>query len=464
MSARNLDWLSVAEAGRLIRRRELSPVELTQACLQRIERLDGRINAFITVTGEQAIAAARQVEAEIAGGSHRGPLHGIPVALKDIFGVADVRMTGGSKILAENVATEDSVATARLKAAGAVFLGKLNLHEFAFGATGVNPHYGPARNPWDAERITGGSSSGSGAAVAGGECPAALGTDTGGSIRIPASLCGIVGLKPTYGRVSKRGVLPLSWSLDHVGAMTRTVADAAIVLQAIAGYDEGDGSSVDEPVPDYNAAPNGGLRGLRVGVPREFFFENVDPEVEKSVQSAIGVLGELGAIVTEVEVPLIAEIPGALTAMMLPEALAYHQKWMAERPDDYGDDVRYRLELGSGYLAVHYVQAQRLRGIAVEAWRQDVFSKVDLIATPTTPVTARPISEGDLQVTFSLIRFTNLFNFLGVPAISLPCGFSTEGLPIGLQLAGRWWDEGTMLRAAHAYEQATEWHKRRPAP
>ena len=464
MSARNLDWLSVAEAGRLIRRRELSPVELTQACLQRIERLDGRINAFITVTGEQAIAAARQVEAEIAGGSHRGPLHGIPVGLKDIFGVANVRMTGGSKILAENVATEDSVATTRLKAAGAVFLGKLNLHEFAFGATGVNPHYGPARNPWDAERITGGSSSGSGAAVAGGECPAALGTDTGGSIRIPASLCGIVGLKPTYGRVSKRGVLPLSWSLDHVGAMTRTVADAAIVLQAIAGYDEGDGSSVDEPVPDYNAAPNGGLRGLRVGVPREFFFENVDPEVEKSVQSAIGVLGELGAIVTEVEVPLIAEIPGALTAMMLPEALAYHKKWMAERPDDYGDDVRYRLELGSGYLAVHYVQAQRLRGIAVEAWRQDVFSKVDLIATPTTPVTARPISEGDLQVTFSLIRFTNLFNFLGVPAISLPCGFSTEGLPIGLQLAGRWWDEGTMLRAAHAYEQATEWHKRRPAP
>ena len=464
MSARNLDWLSVAEAGRLIRRRELSPVELTQACLQRIERLDGRINAFITVTGEQAIAAARQVEAEIAGGSHRGPLHGIPVGLKDIFGVANVRMTGGSKILAENVATEDSVATTRLKAAGAVFLGKLNLHEFAFGATGVNPHYGPARNPWDAERITGGSSSGSGAAVAGGECPAALGTDTGGSIRIPASLCGIVGLKPTYGRVSKRGVLPLSWSLDHVGAMTRTVADAAIVLQAIAGYDEGDGSSVDEPVPDYNAAPNGGLRGLRVGVPREFFFENVDPEVEKSVQSAIGVLGELGAIVTEVEVPLIAEIPGALTAMMLPEALAYHQKWMAERPDDYGDDVRYRLELGSGYLAVHYVQAQRLRGIAVEAWRQDVFSKVDLIATPTTPVTARPISEGDLQVTFSLIRFTNLFNFLGLPAISLPCGFSTEGLPIGLQLAGRWWDEGTMLRAAHAYEQATEWHKRRPAP
>ncbi len=464
MSADNLDWLSVAEAGRLIRRRELSPVELTQACLERIERREGRINAFITVMGEEAMSVARGAESEIAGGSYRGPLHGIPVALKDIFGLAGARMTAGSRILAENVATEDSEATARLKAAGAVFLGKLNLHEFAFGATGVNPHFGPARNPWDTERITGGSSSGSGAAVAGGECPAALGTDTGGSIRIPASLCGIVGLKPTYGRVSKRGVLPLSWSLDHIGPMTRTVEDAAIVLQSIAGHDAGDGSSVEEPVPDYNAALNGGLRALRVGVPREFFFENVDPEVEKSVRSAIGVLGDLGAIVTEVEAPLIAEIPGALTAMMLPEALSYHRKWMAERPDDYGDDVRYRLELGSGYLAVHYVQAQRLRGIAVEAWRQDVFSKVDLIATPTTPVTARPISGGDLQVTFSLIRFTNPFNFLGVPAISLPCGFSAEGLPIGLQLAGRWWDDGTVLRAAQVYEQATEWHERRPAP
>jgi aspartyl-tRNA(Asn)/glutamyl-tRNA(Gln) amidotransferase subunit A len=244
--------------------------------------------------------------------------------------------------------------------------------------------------------------------------------------------------------------------------MTRTVEDAAIVLAAIAGHDSGDASSVEVTVPDYLLSLRRDVQGLRVGVPRQFFFDNVDTGVGEAVRSAISILGELGAALVDVDVPLIDEIPGALTAIMLPEALAYHQRWMAERPGDYGDDVRYRLELGSTYLGVHYVQAQRLRQMAVEAWRQDVFSKVDLIATPTTPVTARPISEGGLQTTVSLIRFTNPFNFLGVPAVSVPCGFSHEGLPIGLQLAGRWWDEETVLRAAHAYEQATDWHKRRP--
>jgi len=365
------------------------------------------------------------------------------------------------KAISENVASEDAEATARLKAAGTVVLGKLNLHEFAFGATGVNPHYGAARNPWDLERITGGSSSGSGASVAAGECAAALGTDTGGSIRIPASLCGIVGLKPTYGRVSKRGVLPLSWSLDHVGPMTRTVEDAAIVLQAIAGRDADDASTVGEPVPDYMQMLRQGVQGLRIGIAKEFFFENLHPEVESAVRSAIGLLGEMGADLTEADVPLISEIPGGVTAIMLPEALAYHQKWMSERPDDYGDDVRYRLELGATFLAVHYVQAQRFREMAVAAWREEVFPKVDLIVTPTTPITARPIEEGDLQVTFNLIRFTNPLNFLGVPAISIPCGFTGEGLPVGLQLVGRWWDEASVLRAAYAYEQATDWHERR---
>src|SRR5438552_2873290 len=294
------------------------------------------------------MAAARTAANELAKSDAHAPLHGIPIALKDIFGVAGVRMTAGSKILSENVASEDAEATARLKAAGAVVLGKLNLHEFAFGATGVNPHYGAARNPWDLERITGGSSSGSGASVAAGECAAAL-----------------------------------------------------------------------------------------------------------------GLLGEMGADLTEADVPLISEIPGGVTAIMLPEALAYHQKWMSERPDDYGDDVRYRLELGATFLAVHYVQAQRFREMAVAAWREEVFPKVDLIVTPTTPITARPIEEGDLQVTFNLIRFTNPLNFLGVPAISIPCGFTGEGLPVGLQLVGRWWDEASVLRAAYAYEQATDWHERR---
>ena len=458
----DLHWLSVAEAAGLIAARKVSPVELTQALLRRIDGLDGRLNAAITMDADAAMAAARTAAEQIAKGGGHSPLHGVPVALKDIFGVAGVRMTAGSKILAENVASEDAEATTRLKAAGASILGKLNLHEFAFGATGINPHYGPARNPWDPERITGGSSSGSGASVAAGECAAALGTDTGGSIRIPASLCGIVGLKPTYGRVSKRGVLPLSWSLDHVGPMTRTVEDAAIILQAIAGRDAAEASTSDEPVPDYTQALRGGVQGLRIGVPRQFFFENVDREVESAVRSALGMLEDMGAEVKEVDAPLISEIPGGVTAIMLTEALAYHQKWMSERPDDYGEDVRYRLELGATYLAVHYVQAQRLREMAIAAWRDDVFSKVDLIATPTTPITARPIEEGDLQVTFNLIRFTNPLNFLGVPAISIPCGFTAEGLPVGLQLAGRWWDEATVLRAAHTYEQATEWHGRHP--
>ena len=364
MSGGDLAALSLAEAGRLVRDRKLSPIEITDACLAQIERLEPRLNAFITVTADAAKQAAEARSEQIAAGTRSGRLQGLPVAIKDLFDVAGVRMTAGSRILAENVATEDSRAAARLKAAGAVMLGKLNLHEFAFGATGVNPHYGPARNPWDPERMTGGSSSGSGAAVAAGECLAALGTDTGGSIRIPASLCGIVGLKPTYGRVSKRGVLPLSWALDHIGPMTRTVEDAALLLDVLAGHDPGDPSCADQPVPDYTRSLNGSVRGLRIGVPRRFFFESVDPEVEAAVRAAIKLIGEMGATVSEIDTPLIDEIPGALTAIMLPEALAVHQSWLKERPDDYGDDVRYRLELGSTYLAVHYVQAQRLREMA----------------------------------------------------------------------------------------------------
>jgi aspartyl-tRNA(Asn)/glutamyl-tRNA(Gln) amidotransferase subunit A len=466
MNTIEITSLSLAEAGRLVRERKVSPVELTDACLAQIDRLEPRLNAFITVSADVAREAAETSSDETSD----GPLDGVPVAIKDLFDFAGVRMTAGSRILGENVANEDSEAVSRLKASGATVLGKLNLHEFAFGATGVNPHYDPARNPWNTERITGGSSSGSGSAVAAGECFAALGTDTGGSIRIPASLCGIVGLKPTYGRVSKRGVFPLSWSLDHVGPMTRTVEDAAILLGVLAGRDPQDPSSAAHSVPNYTASLSAGVRGLRIGVPRRFFFDNVDPEVESAVRSATRLLEQLGAAVSEIDPPHIDEIPGALTAIMLPEALAVHQRWMNERPDDYGDDVRYRLELGSTYLAVHYVQAQRLREIAVRAWQEDVFSKVDLIATPTTPITAPLIEHaggstyagGALQVTFSLIRFTNPFNFLGVPAISVPCGFTGNGLPIGIQLAGRWWDEENLLRAAYTYEQATDWHKRRP--
>ncbi len=462
MSTPELTRLSVAEAGELIRRRKLSPVELTEACLEQIGRLDGHLNAFITVIRAEAIQTARQAAQAIAKGTYKGPLHGVPLALKDLFATAGVPTTAGSQIMADHVPAEDAEVTARLKAAGAIVLGKLNLHEFAFGATGVNPHYGPVRNPWDSDRMSGGSSSGSAAAVAAGECLAALGTDTGGSIRIPASLCGVVGLKPTYGRVSRRGVVPLSWALDHVGPLARSVEDAAIVLGAIAGRDPLDESSSAEPVPDYRRGLKGDLRGLRVGVPREHFFDKVEEDVLEAVRAAIALLGRLGAGLLEVSLPHIAEAPAAVNAIMLPEALAYHQRWLAERADDYGDDVRQRLEIAMTVLGVHYVQAQRLRQLIVQKWQREVFERVDLLATPTTPIAAVPIEESEVQTTMALVRFTGPFNLTGLPAISVPCGFTQGGLPVGLQLAGRWFEEETVLRAAHAYEQATDWHKKTP--
>lgn len=463
MTDAELTRLSIAEAANLIRRQELSPVELTEACLQRIVSLDARLRAFITVTRQEALATAQQAANAIAGGNYKGPLHGIPLALKDLFDTAGVRTTAGSKIMADRVPAQDAEATARLKAAGAVILGKLNMHEFAYGATGVNPHYGATANPWDATRISGGSSSGSGAAVAAGMTMGALGTDTGGSVRIPSALCGITGLKPTFGRVSRRGVVPLSWALDHVGSMARSAADAAIVLEAIAGHDVGDETSSEEPVPDYSKLlEERDLKGLRVGVPREHFFDNVDSEVAAAVREAISALGELGSQVDEVSLPHIDEAPAAVNAIMLTEALAYHRRWLAERPQDYGEDVRQRLEMGLLYPAVTYIEAQRLRSLIVAEWRKSVFNRVDVLAVPTTPVPAPSLEESDLQATLTLVRFTNPFNLVGVPAVSIPCGFTSGGLPIGLQLVGRWFEEGTVLGAAHAYQQTTDWHKQTP--
>ncbi len=455
-------YLGIAEASSLIRERKLSPLDLTDACLARIEALEGDLNAFITVTADEARKSARELGEEIAAGRNRGPLHGIPVGLKDIFDVAGVRTTAASPILADSVAAADSGVTQRLKDTGVVLLGKLNLHQFAFGATGRSSHFGPARNPWDTERITGGSSSGSGAAVAAGECFMAMGTDTGGSIRIPASLCGVTGLKPTFGRVTRAGLMPLSWSLDHAGPLTRSAEDAAIVLQVIAGQDPADVSSSTEPVPDYSAHLGDGVKGLRIGVPDNFFFDALAPEVEAGVREAIGVLEGLGARVQPLQLPLMNQIATAVNAIQLPEALAYHQKWMAERPDDYADDVRYRLELAAMMPAVSYVQAQRLREKAVSAWRDEVFSQVDVVAAGSTQTAAFKLDGSDLSVTLSLIRLTNPLNLLGVPTLSVPCGFTPEALPFGLQLIGRWWDEATVLRAGHAYQQATDWHTRRP--
>ncbi len=463
MTSAELTRLSIAEAANLIRRKKLSPVELAEACLQRVGSVDARLRAFITVTRDEALATAQQAASAIARGNYKGPLHGIPLALKDLFDTAGVRTTAGSKIMADRVPAEDAEVTARLKAAGAVILGKLNMHEFAYGATGVNPHYGATLNPWDPTRISGGSSSGSGAAVAAGMALGALGTDTGGSVRIPSALCGITGLKPTYGRVSRRGVVPLSWALDHVGPMARSAADAAIILKAIAGHDPGDETSSEEPVPDYAKLLEGrSLKGLRVGVPREYFFDNVDAEVATAVRGAISAFEHLGSEVSEVSLPHIDEAPAAVNTIMLTEALAYHRRWLAERPQDYGEDVRQRLEMGLLYPAVSYIEAQRLRSLIVAEWREQVFDRVDLLAVPTTPVSAPSLEESDLQATLTLVRFTNPFNLVGVPAVSVPCGFTGTGLPVGLQFVGRWFEEGTVLGAAHAYQQATDWHKRAP--
>jgi aspartyl-tRNA(Asn)/glutamyl-tRNA(Gln) amidotransferase subunit A len=458
----DLHWLSIAEAARLIERRELSPVDLVDACLGRVEALDGRLNAFITVLADEARAAARRAADEIAGGEYRGPLHGIPLALKDIFAVAGAPMTAGSLIFSDVVSEEDSAVTGRLLEAGATVLGTLNLHEIALGATGINPHTGPARNPWNTDRITGGSSSGAGAAVAAGLCFAGMGTDTGGSIRIPAALCGIVGIKPTFGRVSRRGLLPLSWSLDHAGPLTRSVEDAAIVLQALAGHDAGDPASSPADVPDYRAALGGGVRGLRIGVPDRYFGDGIDAEVEAAFREALRQLEGLGAELSEFSPPHTDEMPGAIAAIMLPEAFAFHQAVMQDRPEEFGEDVRYRLELGAAYPASEYIQALRFREMLVERWREDVFGEIDLVATAATMIAAGAIDQGDLSMTFSLIHNTNPFNLLGTPAISVPCGFTREGLPVGLQLAGRWFDEATVLRAAHAYESVTDWQGRRP--
>jgi aspartyl-tRNA(Asn)/glutamyl-tRNA(Gln) amidotransferase subunit A len=464
MTTTDTSRLTIAEAAELIGKRKLSPVELTEACLARIGTYDARVHAFITVMREDAKATAQQAAAAISNGNYKGPLHGIPLGLKDLFDTAGVRTTAGSRVYAERVPAEDAAVTARLRAAGAVILGKLNMHEFAFGITGHNPHYGDTANPWDLSRISGGSSSGSAAAVASGMLLGALGTDTGGSIRVPSALCGVTGLKPTFGRVSRRGVVPLSWALDHVGPIARTAADVAVLLQTIAGHDPDDPGSCDEPVPDYSKAiKEVRLKGLRIGVPSEHFFDEVDDEVLEAIRVAVLVLrDDLKASVDEVSLPHIAEAPAAAGAILMAEALAFHERTLVERPDDYGEDVRDRLELGALFPAVTYIQAQRLRSLIVEEWRRQVFDRFDLLVVPSAPIPAPVITATDLQTTLNLTRFTGPFNLTGLPSVSVPCGFSHDGRPIGMQLVGRWWEEGTALRAAHAYQQKTDWHTRTP--
>jgi aspartyl-tRNA(Asn)/glutamyl-tRNA(Gln) amidotransferase subunit A len=466
----DLVWTSMAELARLIRAREVSPVEVVQAHLDRIASLDGKLHAYITVMGDAALASARTAEAAAMSGEMLGPLHGVPVALKDLYCTKAVRTTGGSKILADWVPGEDATVVSRLVGAGAIVLGKLNMHEFAYGPEGLNPHYGAPWNPWDAtaHRICGGSSSGSGAAVAAGMCPGALGSDTGGSIRIPASLCGISGLKPTYGRVSRAGVLPLAWSLDHVGPMCRTAVDCALMLGAMAGYDPRDPTTSVLPVPDYLAALTGTVKGARIGLLRSFFMESASEEHRRAIEQALRTMESLGAAVREVSLETAALAAGASTAVIAVEAYAYHEPWIKKRPDDYGADVRERLRVGAFVSGAAYVNGQRARALVRDSV-DTALAGLDVLVAPTTPIAATAVAASEAEINgerqpvrSSLIRFTRPFNVTGHPAASIPCGFTGDGLPIGLQIVGRPFDEATVLRVADAYQRATDWHTRRP--
>lgn len=464
----NILYLPITMLSNLIRTGEISPVELTESTFAEIDKHNPRLNAFIALCREESLEAAKQAEREIGDGQIRGALHGIPVAIKDIIHVAGAPTTCGSKFFSVNPSQPDATVTTRLKAAGAIIVGKTNLHEFAYGVTSENPHFGATPNPWDTSRVAGGSSGGSAAAVAAGLCAGALGSDTGGSIRIPAAMCGVVGLKPTYGRVSVRGVFELAQSLDCVGPICRRVKDAAVMMNTLAGYDGGDVHSKNRPVPDYTEALEDSISGMRAGVPRQHCFEGLHPDVENSVAEAIGVLGKLGVDVIELDLLSIPDAHQATLTILMAEASHFHQRRLAEHREDFGLDVREILEDGQKLSAADYVGATRSRELARHEFDQ-AFEAVDFILTPTAPVPAPLRSMLDTSdgsdsnlIRPRLTQNTRIFNLLGLPVISVPCGFTKEGLPVGLQIVGRWWAEGELLQIAHAYEQVTPWHGMRP--
>ena len=460
-SAQQLPQLELSEVSQAVQKKEVSPVELTQACLARIEKLNPALNAFITLTAESALHEAKKAEAEIGRGEWRGPLHGIPLAVKDLVETAGVRTTAASAVLEDYVPKEDAEVVQRLRKAGAVMLGKLNLHEFAYGGSGMIGHFGPAKNPWNMAHVTGGSSSGSAAAVASGLCYGAIGTDTAGSIRLPAACCGIVGLKPSYGLVSTRGVLPLSWSLDHVGPMTRTVSDAALMLQAIAYYDPRDFYCQKFPPVYYPSAIEEKCSTLQLGRPPEFWQE-LDSEVESAAGAALAELGKLTAGIDELELSLAGD-----RTLVRCEPFVYHQKYLPAQEQKYNSDTLRRIMSGADVTASQYVEAhgdllRRRRDVL------EVFEQVDLIITPTTPLL--PPSFAELEAApdqlrskeLIMLRNTRPFNVYGLPSVSVPCGFSKSGLPIGLQISGAPGAEGTVMALARAYEQKAGWHKRMP--
>jgi len=461
LAASPAQW-TLRQASEQIRAKKISPVELTRGCLDRIELLNPRLNAFITVMTEQALAQARALEAELQAGKWRGPLHGIPIGLKDLFDTAGVKTTCASAVFADRIPAEDAEVVVRLKRAGAVLIGKQNMHEFAYGGTSVPSYYGPVHNPWNPGRIAGGSSGGSAAAVASGLCFGALGSDTGGSIRLPAAYCGITGLKPTYGRVSTRGVVPLAWSNDHVGPLCRTAGDAALMLEAIAGYDPLEPTCVDYPVERYSAAMRARTGALKIGVVRRPFFEQLDPEIEAAANSAVEVIAKLTAGIGDAQLPAYARLP--ITGA---EAYAFHLPYFSKTPELYQPMTRQLIAAGASVTAAAYIEARR----ELDRLRRSVgsvFSSVDLLVTPTSPSQQMTIEEGAIPevpppgAVARSLRNTQPFDIFGLPTVSIPCGFTRDGMPIGLQITGPRFGESRVLTLAHAYQQVTDWHTRRP--
>ena len=468
MDTLEICYMGAGDLSKLVQSKEISPVEIIEAHLTRIDATEPVLNSFITLLADQARKSARQAEKDIQAGRYKGPLHGIPVALKDLYNTGGVRTTSGSRIFDTFIPTEDCTVAAKFHQAGAILLGKLNMHQFAYGPTGENPDYGHMHNPWNPDMVTGGSSGGSGSAAAAGQCTITTGSDTGGSIRIPAALCGIVGLKPTYGLVSRYGLSSLSWSLDHPGPMTRTVEDTAITMNVIAGHDPKDVASAKVDIPDYTSALTGDVKGLRIGIVKEYFEAPLDPQVRKAVMDAISLLESMGAEIKEVSYPMFNQSQAISSTVLMAEATAYHRDLLAKDGHQLYEPVRQRLEAGLFISAAEYLRAQQARSIFDQQGRR-LLDEVDLLAGPTEPVTAPEIlaskvmaGEQEVGVVGALTQYTRPYNINGFPAISVPCGFSDDGMPIGLQLAGRPFDELTVLRVAHAYEQANEWHTRRP--
>lgn len=450
---------SITSLSELIRNKEISPVEVIDAYLERTEKVQKWLNPFITILDGQARKAARSAEDEIVNGNYRGPLHGIPFAAKDLFFTAGIRTTCGSKILSDFVPEQNATVIDRLVSAGAILIGKANMHEFAFGTTNLNPHFGDAKNPWDPDRVTGGSSGGSAAAVASSCALLALGTDTGGSIRIPSALCGTVGVKPTFGRISKYGVYPLAWSLDHPGPMTKTASDAAIALGCMVGYDPKDPCSQRKPVEDFTTPLTGEIKGMRVGIPDTFYFNAIDPAVYLQTEKAIESLKNLGATILPVTIPDLEEAATATLVILTAEAAACLEKYHRTRRDDIGRDVRERLDIGAVYLATHYIKSQRIRRKIQENFAR-TFTRVDVLVTPGVSIPAPRrdaatvhIDGSDIPVGVALTRCTRIYNLVGLPSVSVPTGFSEAGLPVGIQVAGKPFDEATILRVADAYQR-----------